>query len=85
MELQGFWGRLAESDYFDEDPSNDRRYFTGLVAAYRPSFADGLTLSLHRVLYREWQDGDLVLGDVFAAFTNFPRKEIPILEGQNYQ
>ena len=79
MELQSFWGRLAESDYFDEDISNDRRYFTGLVAAYRPSFAEGLTLSLHRVLYREWQDGDLVLGDVFAAFTNFsPKRDTDI-------
>ena len=83
MELQGFWGRLAESDYFDEDISNDRRYFTGLVAAYRPSFAEGLTLSLHRVLYREWQDGDLVLGDVFAAFTNFsPKRDTDIGGGR---
>ena len=83
IEIQGFWGRLQESAYFDEDPNNDRRYFTGLVAAYRPSFADGLTLSLHRVLYREWQDGDLVLGDVFAAFTNFsPKRDTDIGGGR---
>jgi hypothetical protein len=49
------WGMLTESGYFDEDESNDYRFFTSLTFGYSPSFLDGLTLGVNRVMYTPWE------------------------------
>ena len=59
-------GQLKESDYFDNDPTNDSRLFTGLSVAYAPSFIKGLTLSANRNFLCSWEFGSLgSVGDLF--------------------
>ncbi len=69
--LEGTWmlGRLAESDYFDVDPTNDTRSLSGLVVTLRPWFERDLTLGLARVVFaptgrRSWPSEAL---DVFRS------------------
>lgn len=68
MEFKWYWGALEESDYFDNDANNDRRYITGFSAGYQPSFIRGLTLGLNRIMYTRWASGDLKTADFFNAF-----------------
>jgi hypothetical protein len=59
-------GQLRESDYFDQDPTNNYRLFTGLSVAYAPSFLKGLTLSANRNFLCSWETGSLrSVGDLF--------------------
>jgi hypothetical protein len=53
-ELQLFWGRLSESDYFDHEPVNDRRALAGIVATFRPRGLDGLYLGASRLHAQTW-------------------------------
>jgi hypothetical protein len=55
VEARLWVGRLAESDYFDNDDSNNYTMFHGLSFAYAPSFLPGLTLFANRVCLVEWQ------------------------------
>lgn len=48
------YGILQESDYFDNDPDNDTRYFNGLFLGVSPSILPGLTLGFNRVLYKQF-------------------------------
>ena len=41
-------GYLTESDYFDNNPSNDHNLIHGLSLSYAPSFMPGLTLNAQR-------------------------------------
>ena len=41
-------GYLTESDYFDNDESNNHNMLHGLTCSYSPSFIPGLTLGLNR-------------------------------------
>ncbi len=68
LEGKVIWGVLAESDYYDDDPNNNRRYITGFTGGYRPSFIKGLNIGLHRIMYREWEGMDVK--DAFSAFLN---------------
>jgi hypothetical protein len=54
VEARIWTGRLEESNYFDNDDSNDYRMFHGLAVAYAPSFAPGLTLFANRVSIVPW-------------------------------
>lgn len=67
FEFKVFWGLMDESDYFDSDASNDQRYLTGAVFGFQPKFAEGLSLGINRVLYRDMFDGDFKPVDLFAA------------------
>ena len=62
-----FWGRLKESDYFDEDNSNDLRYLNGVVFTYSPSFAEGLHVGFSRMFVKPVTDSGLSFGDYFLA------------------
>lgn len=68
MEFKWYWGALEESDYFDDNSINDRRYITGFALGYEPSFVEGLTLGLNRIMYTRWASGDLKAIDFFNAF-----------------
>ncbi|MDR1421184.1 MAG: capsule assembly Wzi family protein [Treponema sp.] len=59
IEARLWIGRLSESDYFDNDPSNNLVMFHGLAMAYAPSFLPGLTLSVNRVNMVPWTWGNL--------------------------
>jgi hypothetical protein len=67
FEFKIFWGLMDESEYFDDDEANDQRYLTGSVFGFQPSFVEGLSLGINRVLYRDMFDGDLKPIDLFAS------------------
>jgi len=49
LEARAIWGRLDESPYFDEDPSNDHRLFAGVSLELHPYVLPGLYLGFSRV------------------------------------
>ena len=56
VECNLVWGALIESDYFDEDESNNYRLFSSLSFAYSPFFLENLTLGVGRVMYTPWKN-----------------------------
>ena len=54
VEARIWTGRLTESDYFDNDDSNNHNMIHGLALAYAPSFVPGLTLFANRVCLVKW-------------------------------
>jgi hypothetical protein len=54
IEFRIWTGYLSESDYFDNNDSNDHTLFHGLSLAYAPSFLPGLILSANRVCLVPW-------------------------------
>ncbi|GHV75440.1 hypothetical protein AGMMS49942_02610 [Spirochaetia bacterium] len=55
VEARIWVGYLSESNYFDNNDSNDHNMFHGLSFAYAPSFLRGLTLSVNRVCIVPWE------------------------------
>jgi len=55
IEARLWIGRLCESDYFDNDDSNNYTMFNGFSLAYAPSFLPGLTLFANRVCLIPWE------------------------------
>ena len=59
IEGRGWWGKLSESDYFDNDSSNDSNLITGVSAAYAlPGIFQGLSIGLNRTMLSKWNDID---------------------------
>lgn len=54
IESRIWWGRTTESDFFDNNSSNDHNLITGLTFSYAPSFPRGLTLGFHRTMLSKW-------------------------------
>ena len=68
-ELRLFWGRLQESAYFDTNPNNNGRLFSGGVLGYAPRWIPGLTIGLTRVFYQTWASlGVSDFTDIFRRF-----------------
>ncbi len=55
FELNVLYGLLSESDYYDIETDNDRRYFNSLSFAYRPSFLKEVTVGFNKALYKQTQ------------------------------
>lgn len=55
IETRLWSGYLSESDYFDDDDSNDHNLISGLSLAYGPSFLPGLTLFVNRTYLAKWE------------------------------
>jgi len=56
IEFRAWWGRLSESDWFDNDSSNDHNLITGVSFAYNfPSFLSGLTVGFNRIMLSKWE------------------------------
>lgn len=68
LEGRLYWGSLDESDWFDRDPANDRRFVTGLLLSWSPSFARGLHLGVSRTHYEYYPDGGLTSAQLFRIF-----------------
>jgi len=49
-----FWGSLKESDYFDEDPGNDRRFLSGFFLSYSPEWIPGLEVGFNKAAYSSY-------------------------------
>jgi hypothetical protein len=60
IEARLFLGQLRESAWYDNDPENDYRLFSGLNLAYAPSFLPGLTLSANRHFLCKWELSSLM-------------------------
>ena len=52
-------GYLTESDYFDNDSSNDHNRINGFNFSYAPSFIPGLSLGLTKVCLSKWNSFEL--------------------------
>ncbi len=71
VEVRAIWGELRESDFFDTDPDNQRRYITGLTLGYQPNFLPGLTIGATRILYQTWPVDGLGTGEIFDFLGEF--------------
>jgi hypothetical protein len=58
IEARAWWGYLSESDYFDNDSSNDHNLITGLSIAYGVPFLPGLSVGINRIMLSKWEDID---------------------------
>ena len=54
VEARLWAGMLTESDFFDDEPDNDKNLISALAIAYTPSFLPGLTLSANRSFLSPW-------------------------------
>lgn len=57
IEARGWWGQLTESDYFDNDKSNDSNLIAGLSFAYSfPGILKGFSVGINRTMLSKWND-----------------------------
>lgn len=55
VEFRGWWGKLSESDYFDNDDSNNHNLISGLSFAWAlPGIFDGLSIGINRTMLSKW-------------------------------
>ena len=74
LHVEGIWGKLHESDYFDTIEENDDQLLAGASLTWEPKWLRGLFLSLHRVFV--YPDPDSVsAGDIVAPFFQTPIKK----------
>jgi len=70
IEFRAWWGYLSESDYFDNNDSNNHNLITGVAIAYSfPSFLKGLTIGFNRIMLSKWDD--MNYGAVFTLLWPF--------------
>ncbi|HEX8944122.1 MAG TPA: capsule assembly Wzi family protein [Gemmatimonadaceae bacterium] len=60
-------GGLTESLYFDNDPSNDRRSFSGAVATFAPSVEPNLSVGAARAVYSPAPRSQDIVSHAFDA------------------
>jgi hypothetical protein len=57
IEARLWWGCLSESEFFDNNISNNNNLITGLSAAYRfPGALQGLSIGVNRVMLSKWKN-----------------------------
>ena len=57
IEFRIWWGYLSESDWFDNDTSDDHNLITGFSFAYSfPSLLKGLTIGFNRIMLSKWDN-----------------------------
>ena len=67
VEFRIWWGYLSESDWFDNDDSNNHNLLSGVSFAYSfPSIFKGLTVGVNRIMLSKWDK--LSFGSVFSLF-----------------
>ena len=54
IEMRGWMGYLSESDYFDNDDSNDHNRINGFTVSYELPFPKGLSIGLAKVCLTKW-------------------------------
>jgi hypothetical protein len=80
---EAIWGRLQESDYFDNDAANDEQLFAGLVATFRPKHT-GLTLGFTRAFLRTMPAEGLSLGEqIWGPYTGIRTNPMDPTNGDN--
>lgn len=61
-------GKLKESEYYDDNVSNDERMLTALSASYNPFFIPGFTIGINRIFITYWKTENLKY--LFRLFTD---------------
>ncbi len=56
IEARLWIGRTTESEYFDNDDTNNHNQITGMTFSYAPSFLPGLTLGVNKICMSKWND-----------------------------
>lgn len=73
LETTLIWGKLLESDYFDQQSFNDERYITGITLSLNPKPTPNLTLGLSRVYYRILPPEGITVDNLFKVFEALPK------------
>lgn len=74
LETKMLWGKLIESDYFDNDTDNNERYISGLNLSITPKPAPGLTLGINRIFYETIPSEGIPVEDLFKIFEAFTKE-----------
>ena len=70
VEFRAWWGYLSESDWFDNDDSNNHNLITGISLAYSfPALLKGLTIGFNRIMLSKWDE--MNYGSVFTLLWPF--------------
>lgn len=56
IEARGWWGKLSESNWFDNNAENDNNLISGLAIYYQFPFLKELTVGLNRTMLSHWKD-----------------------------
>lgn len=57
IEARAWWGRLSESEYFDNDSSNNHNLISGLSINYQfPGIFKGFSVGFNRIMLSKWND-----------------------------
>ena len=56
IEFRYWMGKTTESDYFDNDSSNNDNLITGLTIAYEIPFLKGLSVGFNRTMLSKWKN-----------------------------
>jgi hypothetical protein len=60
IEIRTWAGYLNESEYFDNDDTNNNNLITGLAFTYAPSFLPGFSLYANRTFLSKWEIKNLI-------------------------
>ena len=67
IEGNWIWGRLKESDFYDDNPDNNNRYITAFSLNYSPSLVSGLHVGFTRAAY-SYTGNRSFISDLIMAF-----------------
>ncbi len=56
IEARGWWGKLSESDWFDNDDNNNHNLISGLALYYQFPFLKELTVGMNRTMISHWNE-----------------------------
>lgn len=56
IEFRGWWGKLSESDWFDNDKTNNNNLISGLTFNYQFPFLKELTIGMNRTMISHWNE-----------------------------
>ena len=58
LEARGWWGKLTESKWFDNDDTNNDNLITGLALYYQLPFLNDFTIGMNRTMLSKWNKKD---------------------------
>lgn len=56
IEARGWWGKLSESDWFDNDDSNNDNLITGVSLYYKLPFSNDFSIGINRIMLSKWNN-----------------------------
>lgn len=68
FDAQWVLGELRESDYFDDDSTNNVRTLNGLIVEWTPTISGGLHLGIARTVFAPAKKGHVRFSQAFDAF-----------------